>query len=51
MFLSQINTIIDWTTTSKIIDVDCSKDKRAAVNHLINGLLLFKMDILHSWYD
>jgi len=49
-FFSQINTIIDWNSISKIIDIDYSKGKSAVGKPSYDGLLLFKMCLLQSWY-
>ena len=49
-FFSQINTLIDWKSISKIIDTDYSKGKSAVGNPSYDGLLLFKMCLLQSWY-
>jgi len=49
-FFTQINTIIDWDTISKIIDIDYSKGKSAVGKPSYDGLLLFKMCLLQSWY-
>jgi len=49
-FFTQINTIIDWNAISKIIDVDYSKGKSAVGKPSYDGLLLFKMCLLQSWY-
>lgn len=49
-FFSQINTIIDWNSISKIIDKDYSKGKSAVGKPSYDGLLLFKMCLLQSWY-
>lgn len=49
-FFSQINTIIDWNSISKIIDKDYSKGKSATGKPSYDGLLLFKMCLLQSWY-
>jgi len=49
-FFSQINTLIDWENISKIIDKDYSKGKSATGKPSYDGLLLFKMCLLQSWY-
>ena len=49
-FFTQINTLIDWNTISKIIDKDYSRGKSAVGNPSYDGLLLFKMCLLQSWY-
>jgi len=49
-FFTQINTLIDWNKVSKIIDKDYSKGKSATGKPSYEGLLLFKMCLLQSWY-
>ena len=49
-FFSQINALIDWDSISKIIDKDYSKGKSAVGKPSYDGLLLFKMCLLQSWY-
>lgn len=49
-FFAQINTLIDWDSISKIIDKDYSKGKSATGKPSYDGLLLFKMCLLQSWY-
>jgi IS5 family transposase len=49
-FFTQINTLIDWETISKIINKDYSKGKSATGKPSYDGLLLFKMSLLQSWY-
>ena len=49
-FFSQMNTLIDWDTISKIISEDYSKGKSAVGKPSYDGLLLFKMCLLQSWY-
>jgi len=49
-FFSQINTLIDWNRISKIIDKDYSRGKSAVGKPSYDGLLLFKMCLLQSWY-
>ena len=49
-FFSQINTIIDWGKISVIINKDYSKGKSAVGKPSYDGLLLFKMCLLQSWY-
>lgn len=49
-FFSQINTLIDWDNISKIIDRDYSKGKSAVGKPSYDGLLLFRMCLLQSWY-
>jgi len=49
-FFTQINTIIDWDKISIIINKDYSKGKSAVGKPSYDGLLLFKMCLLQSWY-
>ncbi len=49
-FFSQINALIDWNSISKIIDKDYSRGKSAVGKPSYDGLLLFKMCLLQSWY-
>ena len=49
-FFTQINTLIDWDTISFLINKDYSKGKSATGKPSYDGLLLFKMCLLQSWY-
>jgi IS5 family transposase len=49
-FFNQINRLIDWDIISEIIDKDYSKGKSAVGKPSYDGLLLFKMCLLQSWY-
>ena len=49
-FFSQINALIDWDKISIIIDKDYSKGESAVGKPSYDGLLLFKMCLLQSWY-
>ncbi len=49
-FFTQINALIDWKGITKIIDKDYSRGKSAVGNPSYDGLLLFKMCLLQSWY-
>ena len=49
-FFSQINTLLDWDKISFIIDKDYQKGKSATGKPSYDGLLLFKMCLLQSWY-
>ena len=49
-FFTQINTLIDWDTISILINKDYSKGKSATGKPSYDGLLLFKMCLLQSWY-
>ena len=50
IFFNQINNIIDWNRISSIIDNDYQKGKSATGTPSYDGLLLFKMCLLQSWY-
>jgi IS5 family transposase len=49
-FFTQINLLIDWESISEIINEDYLKGKSATVKPSYDGLLLFKMCLLQSWY-
>jgi len=49
-FFSQINTIIDWKKIGQLIDQDYSKGKSATGTPSYDGVLLFKMLLLETWY-
>jgi len=49
-FFTQINTLIDWDTISFLINKDYSKGKSATGKPSYDGVLLFKMCLLQSWY-
>jgi IS5 family transposase len=49
-FFGQINLLIDWESISKIIDKDYAKGNSATGKPSYDGLLLFKMCLLQSWY-
>lgn len=50
VFLDQINTILDWEKTSLIIDKHYIKGKSATCSSSYDGLLLFEMCLLQTWY-
>lgn len=50
VFFDQINTILDWEKTSLIIDKYYIKGKSATGSPSYDGLLLFKMCLLQTWY-
>ena len=49
-FFSQINTLIDWSSVSRLIDKHYKKGKSATGKPSYDGLLLFKMCLLQTWY-
>lgn len=49
-FFTQINQLLDWKSISTIIDKDYRKGKSATGTPSYDGLLLFKMCLLQSWY-
>lgn len=49
-FFTQINTLLDWNKISKVIDVHYKRGKSATGCPSYDGLLLFKMCLLQTWY-
>ena len=49
-FFTQINTLLDWEKISLIIDKHYKKGKSATGKPSYDGLLLFKMCLLQTWY-
>jgi len=49
-FFNQINTLIDWKPIKALIDKDYKKGKSAVGKPSYDGLLLFKMLLLQTWY-
>jgi len=49
-FFDQINKLIDWAMISSIIDNDYTRGKSAVGCPSYDGILLFKMCLLQSWY-
>ena len=49
-FFQQINTLLDWNSISKTIDKYYSKGQSASGKPSYDGLLLFKMSLLQTWY-
>jgi IS5 family transposase len=49
-FFNQINTLIDWSPIEKIITAHYKKGESAVGKPSYNGLLLFKMCLLQTWY-
>jgi len=50
VFFNQINTLLDWDKISSIIDNHYTKGKSATGSPSYDGLLLFKMCLLQTWY-
>jgi len=50
IFFSQINTLLDWSSISSVIAEDYRKGKSATGKPSYDGLLLFKMCLLQTWY-
>lgn len=50
LFFTQINTLLDWEKISLLIDEHYTKGKSAVGTPSYDGLLLFKMCLLQSWY-
>ncbi len=49
-FFTQINTLLDWNSISCIIDNYYPKGKSATGKPSYDGLLLFRMCLLQTWY-
>ena len=49
-FFNQINTLLDWNSISNLIDRHYIKGKSATGAPSYDGLLLFKMCLLQTWY-
>ena len=49
-FFTQINTLLDWGPISHIISTHYQKGKSATGKPSYDGLLLFKMCLLQTWY-
>ena len=49
-FFSQINLLLDWTKVSSIISSHYKKGKSVTGSPSYDGLLLFKMCLLQTWY-
>jgi len=49
-FFTQINTLLDWSTISGLINTHYQRGKSATGTPSYDGLLLFKMCLLQSWY-
>ncbi len=49
-FFQQINSLLDWSSISRTIDKYYSKGKSSSGKPSYDGLLLFKMSLLQTWY-
>ena len=49
-FFTQINTLLDWQKISLLIDTHYQKGKSATGKPSYDGLLLFRMCLLQTWY-
>ncbi|KKL51590.1 hypothetical protein LCGC14_2293970 [marine sediment metagenome] len=49
-FFSHISTLLDWGGVSRIIDANYKKGRSATGCPSYDGLLLFKMCLLQTWY-
>ena len=49
-FFSQMNELLDWGKVSKIINKHYKKGNNAIGQPAYDGLLLFKMLLLQTWY-
>ena len=50
VFFTQMNDLLDWKSISDVIDKHYAKGKSAVGNPSYDGLLLFKMCLLQTWY-
>lgn len=50
VFFNQINTLVDWRLISNIINKHYTKGNSAVGTPSYDGLLLFKMSLLQTWY-
>lgn len=50
VFFEQMNTLLDWKSISLRIDMHYEKGKSAVGKPSYDGLLLFKMCLLQTWY-
>jgi len=50
VFFTQINTILDWQKIANTIDIHYNKGKSVTGTPSYDGLLLFKMCLLQTWY-
>lgn len=50
IFLNQIEVLIDWRLIANIINKYYTKGNNAVGNPSYDGLLLFKMSLLQTWY-
>lgn len=50
VFFTQMNDLLDWKNISDVIDKHYSKGKSAVGNPSYDGLLLFRMCLLQTWY-
>lgn len=51
VFFDQINTLLDWNKISSLIDNYYIKGKSASGSPSYDGLLLFKMCLLQTWWN
>lgn len=49
-FFTQMNTLLDWEKIGSIIDIHYQRGKSATGKPSYDGLLLFKMCLLQTWY-
>jgi len=50
VFFNQVNTLVDWRPISNIINKHYSRGVSAVGKPAYDGLLLFKMNLLQTWY-
>lgn len=49
-FFDQVNKVVDWKPISRLIDAHYRKGTSATGTPAYDGLLLFKMGLLQTWY-
>jgi IS5 family transposase len=49
-FFEQMNTLVDWRPISNIINKHYTKGSDVCGNPAYSGLILFKMNLLQTWY-
>lgn len=49
-FFKQINTLLDWKQIKEVLDKECPRGKSAVGKPSYDGLILFKMCLLQTWY-
>lgn len=49
-FFNQMDVLLDWNRIESLISEDYTKGKSATWRSSYNGVLLFKMCLLQTWY-